>query len=274
MQKAGFSSLERPFRANAVFADDDDFARLHFADEFRVDEIEGAASRRRGCRRHRVCRTTSGRKPNGSRTRDDFALAHDDEAENAPSSRRSALRMLPPLCEGWARRCEDDFAVGRGLENGAFALQLVAQDGGVDQVAVVRDRDLAAEAIDHEGLRVFHRARAGRGIAGVPDRARALQALQFILRRKPARPAPCRDAAGSWSPGPFARDDAGALLSAMLERKEAVVGQDRRVRMTEDGKDAALVHRVGRSRRWKTWVLNHRPRKDTHSAANVTFGSR
>ena len=45
---------------------------------------------------------------------------------------------------------------------------------GVDQVAVVRDRDLAAEAIDHERLRVFQRARAGRRIAGVPDRARAL----------------------------------------------------------------------------------------------------
>ena len=73
--------------------------------------------------------------------------------------------------------------------------------------------------------------------------------------------------------GPIRGDNAGALLPAMLECKEAVVGEHGRVRMTEHAKDAALVHRVGRSRRWKTWVLNHRPRKDTHSAANVTFGT-
>jgi hypothetical protein len=68
-------------------------------------------------------------------------------------------------------------------------------------------------------------------------------------------------------------DNAGALLSAMLECKEAVVGQHGRVRMAEHAKDATLVHRVGRSRRWKTWVLNHRPRKDTQSVTDVTFGT-
>ena len=86
-----------------------------------------------------------------------------------------------------------------GLENGTFAFKLVAQDIGVDQVAVVRDRDLAAEAIDHERLRVFHRARAGRGIAGVTDRARSLETFQFILAENLRNRAPCRDAAGSWS---------------------------------------------------------------------------
>ena len=33
--------LEGPFRAKAVLADDQDFARLDFADEFRVNEVEG-----------------------------------------------------------------------------------------------------------------------------------------------------------------------------------------------------------------------------------------
>ena len=59
-------------------------------------------------------------------------------------------------------------------------LQLIAQHGGINQIAVVRDRDLAAETIDHERLRIFQRARAGGGIARVPDRARALQPLQFF----------------------------------------------------------------------------------------------
>ena len=33
-----------------------------------------------------------------------------------------------------------------------------------------------------------------------------------------------------------ARDDAGALLPAMLQREEAVVGQDRGIRMAEDAR--------------------------------------
>ena len=105
--------------------------------------------------------------------RDDFALAHDDERERAfdPAQRaQDAAAVVRRLGE----KVQNDFAVGRGLENGAFAFQFVAQDIGVDQVAVVRDRDLAAETIDHERLRIFQRARAGGGITRVPDRARSL----------------------------------------------------------------------------------------------------
>ena len=193
-------------------------------------------------------------------------------SEKAPSIRRSAVRMLPPLLRRLGEEMENDFAVRRGLENGTFALELVAQDIGVDQVAVVRDRELAAEAIDHEGLRVFQRARAGGGIAGVTDRARALETFQFVLAEN-LRDQPHVAMHLEAGAGAIRGDDAGALLSAMLEREEAVVGQHGRIRMTEDGENAALVHRVGRSRRWKTWVLNHRPRKDTHSAANVTLGT-
>ena len=76
---------------------------------------------------------------------------------------------------------ENDLAVGGGLKNGAFALQFVAQDSGVDQVAVVRDRHLAAQAIDHERLRIFDRARPGGGITGVADRSRPFQSFQFFL---------------------------------------------------------------------------------------------
>jgi hypothetical protein len=76
-------------------------------------------------------------------------------SENAPSSRRSTLRGLPPFFERLREQMRNDLAVGGGLENGAFAFQLIAQEIGVDQIAVVRDGDLAAKAIDHERLRVF-----------------------------------------------------------------------------------------------------------------------
>ena len=45
MQKARLFIAERPLRANAVFVDDDDFARLDFANELGVDEIERARFR-------------------------------------------------------------------------------------------------------------------------------------------------------------------------------------------------------------------------------------
>jgi hypothetical protein len=104
---------------------------------------------------------------------DDFALAHDDEAERAleaPQHTQGAAAVLRRL----SQEMRNDFAIGRGLENGAFAFQLIAENSGVDQVAVVRHRDLAAKTIDHERLRVFQRARPGSGVAGVPERPIAL----------------------------------------------------------------------------------------------------
>ena len=38
-------------------------------------------------------------------------------------------------------------------------------------------------------------------------------------------------------------DDAGTLLPSMLEREKSVIGQDGRIRVAEDGKDAAFVGR-------------------------------
>ena len=101
-----------------------------------------------------------------------------------------------------------------------------------------------------KGCAFFNRARAGGGITRVPEGARALEALEFVL------PENLRDQphvamqleAGARA---VAGDDAGALLPAMLEGEEPVVGEHRRIRMTEDGEDAALVHRVGRLRAGK-----------------------
>ena len=76
---------------------------------------------------------------------------------------------------------QNNFAIGGRLENRAFALELVAQNICVNQIAIVGDRHLAADAIDHERLRVFDRAGAGGGIAGVPDRAAAFQLLELGL---------------------------------------------------------------------------------------------
>ena len=113
---------------------------------------------------------------------------------------------------------------------------------GVDQVAVVRDRHLAADTIDHERLRIFQRARAGGGIAGVPDRARSFEFRQFFLPEN-LRDEPHPVVLEKCLAGAVARDDAGTFLPAMLERKETVVRQHRRVRMTEHAEESAFMLR-------------------------------
>ena len=92
-------------------------------------------------------------------------------SENAPSIRRNAPKRAAAVVERLRQKMQNDFAVGGRLENRAFAFQFVAQDVGVDEIAVVRNRHLAADAIDHERLRIFDRAGAGRRITRVTDRA-------------------------------------------------------------------------------------------------------
>src|SRR5205807_3773308 len=137
--------------------------------------------------------------------------------------------------------------VGGRLKNRTFALELVPQNICVNQIAIVGDRHLAADAIDHERLRVFDRAGAGGGIAGVPDRATSLELFHFRLTEH------LRDKSYVFvnqerSARAVAGHNSSALLPAMLEGEKTVVGQDGRVGMTEHAKKSALVLRVDVSR--------------------------
>ena len=112
--------------------------------------------------------------------RDQFLLAHDQERERAFDSAQRAQHAAAVI--GRTRQqMQNDFAIGGSLENGTFAFQFVAQQIGVNQIAVVRDCHLPAHAIDHERLRILQRARSGGGITGMPDRARPFQFLQLLL---------------------------------------------------------------------------------------------
>jgi len=108
----------------------------------------------------------------------------------------------------------------------------------------VRDRHLPAHAIDHKGLRVFDRARAGGRVARVPECTRAFQFFQLSLTKD------LRDQAHvlvqnerrAWT---ITRDDAGAFLAAMLQSEKPVISQDGRVRMAENTEKPALMLWVG-----------------------------
>src|SRR6266480_7488236 len=106
----------------------------------------------------------------------------------------------------------------------------------------MRNSHLAAYAIDHERLRVLDRAGAGRRVTRVPDRACALQSCQFLLAKdlRHQTHVLVHEKAG---PRAVACDNPGALLSAVLQRKQTIIRQHCCVRVAEDAEKSALVLR-------------------------------
>ena len=142
--------------------------------------------RRLECRRRQFAQD-KGTEPNGSRTPMTSRSLMMIRRRPLPAAAARSAGVPPFAMAG--RGDAAYFTVGRGLENRAFPLELVAQERRVDQIAVVRNRDLPAKTIDHEGWRVFQRARSRRGIACVVPRRASLKALQIArpenLRHQP-----------------------------------------------------------------------------------------
>ena len=96
--------------------------------------------------------------------------------------------------------------------------QLVAQLLGVDEVAVVPERDRAGAAVVDERLRVLPRVRARRRVARVADRELAGEAVQLLLVEH-LRDEP--EVAQHGQPAALGHGDPGRLLAAVLERDAA-----------------------------------------------------
>ena len=131
MQNARFSCFERELGADAVFVDDDDFARLDLADELRVDEVERA-----GLAGEDVGAVELAERERAEAERiahaDDLALAHHHEREGALDL---AQRGEDAAGAGRLREeVQDDFAVDGGLENGAALFEFVAQDAALTRL--------------------------------------------------------------------------------------------------------------------------------------------
>ena len=141
--------------------------------------------------------------------------------------------------DGWLREHhDDDFAVHGGLKNQPAAFQRVAELGGVRQIAIVGDGDLAAHAIHRERLRVADVRRAGGGIARVADGHVADQVMENF-RVENLRHQTHAVVLEKFSI--VAGDDAGAFLAAMLQRVETVVGELGGIGMTKNAEHAAIM---------------------------------
>ena len=161
--------------------------------------------------------STSGRKPCASR-----------KPNSTPSTSPTTV-AAPSSCA-----IVDAIASGSGCSSSAISAAItseseldderladdLAQLLGVDEVAVVPERDGADAPVVHERLRVLPRVPAGGRVARVADRVLAAQAREraFVehLRHEP-------EVAQRGEAAAFADGDACGLLPAMLQRVEAEV---------------------------------------------------
>ena len=116
----------------------------------------------------------------------------------------------------------DDLGVGGRLEQAADPHQLLAQQVGVGEVAVVGERQAAEVEIGEDRLDVAVRRAAGRGVAVMADRRIALQLGDDRLLAEDVA-----DQAGGAvvvEMSAVEGDDAGGFLAAMLQRMQAERG--------------------------------------------------
>lgn len=77
------------------------------------------------------------------------------------------------------QQVRDDLGIARGQKNVAVLFVLLAKLAGVDQVAVVGDRNLTAREVEQQRLGVDSARRAGRRISDMPDGNRIPQGLKL-----------------------------------------------------------------------------------------------
>jgi hypothetical protein len=136
---------------------------------------------------------------------------------------------------------DEDLGVGVAREDRPALLELRPKLFGVREVAVVADRERAAGVVDCDGLRVLDVGSAGGGVADVADGDAARELAELVLREGVLDEA---HRAVRVELLAVARDDAGRLLSAVLERVEAEVREVGGLGVPEDAEDAARVVEV------------------------------
>ena len=224
------------------------------AQQLRADDVERAALRRdaiggsRAAGRAGRLATTLAHHPERQRPQagrvaegDHGLLRHDNCRERSLEPRHHVgERVLDALRLVRREQRRDDLRVGRAAELDAALAELGVQLDRVDEVAVVRERDLATVG-PPDRLRVLPGRRAGCRIAHVPDRHLTLQRAQLLLVED-LRDEP--DVAHGHDLTALADGDARRLLAAVLEREQGEVREPGDVHPGRiHAEDAALVAR-------------------------------
>ena len=209
--------------------DRDDLAGQDVAHRRRAHDVEGARLRRE----HEGIAEPAHhqRTPPMLVARGEQRVADDDDQRKRPLDAGQCLGQLLLGLAG-ARlgdAVHHDFAVHARREDGPVGLELAAQLHGVGEVAVVGQRDVPATEAHEHRLRVLDGAGARRGVARVADGGAAMQAGDALVVESVGDEAHL--AHGLRRAVIVHGDNAGRLLSAMLQRVQAEVRDVRRVRM-------------------------------------------
>ena len=170
---------------------------------------------------------------------DEFALGHDDEGVGAFDAAEGADEgVLEAAHFGLGEHHDDDLAVHGGLEDEAAVFEFFAEDGGVGQIAVMGDGDLAAGAVHGKGLGIPEVGAAGGGVAGVADGAVADEVVEDFAIENLGDEA---HAVVLVEAAIVAGDYAGAFLPPVLEGVKAVISEFGGIRMSENAEDTAIM---------------------------------
>ena len=132
---------------------------------------------------------------------------------------------------------DEDFAVGRRLEDRSLGHEVGAEGLGVRQVAVVRQRERAFAIARENWLRVRDDRRAGGGVARVTDRDVAGETGHDLLAEDVGD-----ESHATMRPGDASsihRDHASRFLAAMLEAVEPEIREAGGLRNARYADDAA-----------------------------------
>ena len=240
---------ERHQRANARTIEDHHFAGRKIAHVGGADNVERAGLGRED---PRIVELAEHKRAHAAR------IAHGDDRVLGDAGQR--IRSLD-LVEGrdqardeialrLGHQMDDDFGVGRRLEDRATLHEGAAQRIGIREVAVVAQREAAELELGEKRLDVAQDGAAARGVARVADGAVAAQACHDFFVAEII--ADQTDRTVRVELRAVEGDNAGRLLAAMLQRVEAEGSECGRVLVAENAENSAfflelvVVKRIGR----------------------------
>ena len=227
----------------AVVVDHYDLTGANVAHQFGADHVEGAGLG--GEHVGAVLHLAEGERTEAVRIEraDHRVLGHEQVGEAAVHGVERFLELVHKgALQGATDEVHQDFGVGVRVEDRALVLQLAAQRRAVRQVAVVAQGHVAVVEAEDERLDVVRGARAGRGVAHVADGPVSLESFDFALVAEHLGEQAESAMAGQMAV--IVGDDTGALLTAMLQRVQAEIGESGGVRVAPHAEDATFLVNV------------------------------